>query len=325
MLDGANPGQAVLLPPITNFSVGDHLIYAVYAGDENFLGSTSADLTQTVHKAPTTTTVTSSGSPSDFGSPVTFSARVTFAPPSTNPPVLPTGTVKFSVDGSLIATRTLDQPTGLASFSTSSLLPGTHSIKADYLGDDNFLASSGTVTQTVTCMHNISGSVPGSLILGPGSTCIVNANVGGAVIVAKGGSGLFIGKSTIGGAVSSTGASIVGICSSSIGGGILIRDAIGFVVVGDPGDDGCGANVVLGGAVRLANNHGDVEVIGNNLPSLQVVGTSGVGPFPDDVTSEIESNQVAGAVVCSGNVPPPTNDGSLNTVSGTRSGQCSSI
>ena len=134
-----------------------------------------------MNKAPTLTSVTTSGSPSDFGSSVTFTAHVTFAPPSTNPPVLPTGTVKFSVDGSAIASRTLDQPTGLASFSTSSLLPGTHVIRADYLGDGNFLSSFGTVGQTVTCLHNVSGSVPGALILGTGSTCIVNAHVGGAV------------------------------------------------------------------------------------------------------------------------------------------------
>jgi hypothetical protein len=324
-LDGANPGHAVLLPAITSFSVGDHFIHAVYGGDGNFLGSTSADFDQTVNKAPTTTTVTSSGSPSDFGSSVTFTAHVTFAPPSTNPPVLPTGTVVFSVDGSAVANRTLDQPTGLASFSTPSLLPGMHTIKAAYQGDGNFLPSSGTVVQTVTCMHTITGSVPGALLLGAGSTCIINATVGGTVQAPVPGSGLFIGNSTIHGSVSSTGASIVGVCGSSIGGSLSIVNATGFVVVGDPGDDGCGGNTVLSGSVRLANNHGDVEVIGNILPSLLLSGTSGTGPFPDDVTAEIESNQFSGSVICSANTPAPTSDGHPNTVAGSRTGQCTSI
>jgi len=226
------------------------------------------------------------------------------------------------VDTSPITSKPLNQPTGLASFSTSSLLPGTHTIQADYLGDGNFLGSSGTVMQTVTCVHTITGTVPGAVIVGAGSTCIINATIGGSVIANVGGSGLFISKSAIGGAVSSTGASILGICSNQIGGGISVRNATGFVVAGDAGDDGCGGNTVLSGSAQFANNHGDVEIVGNHLPSLVVTGTSGTGPMPDDTTTEIESNLITGALNCSGNTPPPTNDGHPNTVGGGRTGQC---
>jgi hypothetical protein len=43
--------------------VGTHTVLAVYAGNVNYLPSTSATLNQTVNKATTRTVVTSSGTP----------------------------------------------------------------------------------------------------------------------------------------------------------------------------------------------------------------------------------------------------------------------
>src|SRR5205807_5820717 len=63
----------------------------------------------------------------------------------------PTGTVTFSDGTTSIGQGTLSTTGGstTASFSTSSLLVGTHTINASYGGDSNFLSSAGTLTQAV--------------------------------------------------------------------------------------------------------------------------------------------------------------------------------
>jgi hypothetical protein len=154
-LDGTTTlGQATLSPgpvgKIASFSasslaVGSHTITASYVGDSNFLGSTGT-LTQTVGKAGTTTTVSSSANPSAPGQSVTFTALV-------SGPGTPTGLVIFS-DGTTVIGRGVlsggPDGRGLASFSTSSLGAGSHPITASYGGDSNFQNSAASLTQTVS-------------------------------------------------------------------------------------------------------------------------------------------------------------------------------
>jgi CSLREA domain-containing protein len=98
----------------------------------------SATFTLTNNKAATNTTVTSSSNPSDLTQSVTFTATVTSTGPLT-------GTVQFKIDGSN-AGSALTLSNGVATFTTSTLTVGTHSVTADYSGDANFLSSSGTLT-----------------------------------------------------------------------------------------------------------------------------------------------------------------------------------
>jgi Bacterial Ig-like domain (group 3) len=93
------------------------------------------------------TSVTSSASPSVFGQSVTFTATVAPTQPGLG---TPTGTVTFAdvTSGATLGTATLDA-TGKATFTTTALSLGTHTVRADYSGDSKFPASSGTVTQTV--------------------------------------------------------------------------------------------------------------------------------------------------------------------------------
>jgi hypothetical protein len=79
----------------SSLSVGTHSITAGYAGDLNYLPSTSAALRETINSTATTTAVSSSSNPTTFGQPVTFTATVTPQGPGT-----PTGTVVFSDGGS---------------------------------------------------------------------------------------------------------------------------------------------------------------------------------------------------------------------------------
>ncbi len=122
----------------------DHII-AVYSGSTTNTGSTSAAVAQTVNKAPTTTTLTSSANPSVLGQPVTFTATVT---PTFGP--TPTGTVRFEHLGALVGMGTLNS-SGVASFTTSSPLPvGTDHIIAVYSGSTTNIGSTSTaVAQTV--------------------------------------------------------------------------------------------------------------------------------------------------------------------------------
>src|SRR5258708_6559595 len=90
----------------------------------------------------TTTAVTASLNPSMYGNSVTFTASVT---PSSGP----TGSVTFK-DGSVVLGTQLLNASGQASYQTSSLAVGPHSITAAYGGDTNFSAStSAEVTQTI--------------------------------------------------------------------------------------------------------------------------------------------------------------------------------
>lgn len=83
--------------------------------------------------ASTTTALTSSLNPATVGQTVSFSATVT---PGCGSVGAPTGTVTFSDGSNVLGSGTL--VSGQASFSTSALSAGSHSITATYNGDSNF-------------------------------------------------------------------------------------------------------------------------------------------------------------------------------------------
>ncbi len=119
---------------------GSHIITVVYNGDGNFVTSTSAPLNQTVTQASTTTKVASSLNPSVYGEDVTFTATVKANAPGGG---TPTGTVSFMDGSAVLETGPLSG--GVATFSTSTLSVGVHSITAVYSGDANFTASTSAV------------------------------------------------------------------------------------------------------------------------------------------------------------------------------------
>ena len=109
---------------------------------------TASTTTTTTTTLPGTTTgLTSSVHPwSVFGQPVTFTATVTANSPGAG---TPTGTVTFKDGSSTLGTGTLNG-SGQATFTTSTLAVGSHSITASYGGDASFKGStSPKFTQTV--------------------------------------------------------------------------------------------------------------------------------------------------------------------------------
>jgi hypothetical protein len=105
---------------------------------------------------------------------------------------------------------------------------------------------------------------------------------------------------------------------------VNISGATGFVVVGDPGDDGCAANV-LRSTLTLTDNTAGVEVGHNSrIGSVTLKGNAG-SVWADDASPEVEANTIVGSLSCSGNTPAAINDGQPNTVSGRRSGECAQL
>lgn len=105
-------------------------------------------LTEDVGPVATTTTVDSSAHPAVWGQALTLTATVASAGSNT-----PTGTVTFLDGGTTLGTGTLQVVGGLnqATFTTSALEVGGHTITALYSGDANFLAStSADLNQVVT-------------------------------------------------------------------------------------------------------------------------------------------------------------------------------
>jgi MYXO-CTERM domain-containing protein len=121
---------------------GTHTITAVYAGDANHTGGSSAGLVQVVTAAASTTALVPAPNPSVFGQAVTLTATVSSAASGTA-----TGTVTFTDGASTLGTATL--AAGVATLTTATLAVGSHPIAAAYGGDPSFAASTTTAVSQV--------------------------------------------------------------------------------------------------------------------------------------------------------------------------------
>jgi hypothetical protein len=172
-------------------NLGGHAISVIYSGDANFTAS-AGQISQSVKQATTSTSPTATVAPaltvasplatsqnvnpsatlttgtSVFGQSVTFTAIVSANSPSSG---IPTGTVTFLDGSTVVGTATLDS-TGKATFSSSGLSLGTHTIVMSYGGDTDYVASTGQMTQSVnpaassktTVTSSASTSVYGQLV-----------------------------------------------------------------------------------------------------------------------------------------------------------------
>lgn len=128
-------------PSTDSLSTGNHTIGARYSGDANLVTSTAPTRQLSVGKAPTSTVLTSSGSPTVSGEAVTFTATVGVVAPGVGDPV---GAVQFTIDGDPYGTAiALDGDT--AELTVSNLSPGNHDVVATYNGNGDFAASSSAL------------------------------------------------------------------------------------------------------------------------------------------------------------------------------------
>ncbi len=135
----------------SSLPVGTDPITAVYSGDDDFTTSHSPALSENVRQAATSTALTSSANPSVSGQMITFTALIAAKSPGSG---TPTGTVTFYNGATMLGTGIITG--GIATFSTSSLSVGIHSIKAVYSGDSDFKASTSTILKQV--VENATGS-----------------------------------------------------------------------------------------------------------------------------------------------------------------------
>ena len=142
-----NAGTATY--PSASLATGSHSITATYSGDSNFTGSASTALSQVVQKVDAATTLNAPSS-ANVNQSVTFIATVT---PGTSG--APTGTVNFLDGTTQIGSASLNG-NGVATFSTSTLAVGTHSVTAVYGGDTNFNGSTSTAASVVVTASGFS-------------------------------------------------------------------------------------------------------------------------------------------------------------------------
>jgi hypothetical protein len=144
--------------------LGDNRVYAWYQGDDhNAISRSALDFTAVAPQTPTFTSV--AGPTSTNGSSLTFSAAVL----ATDGKLIPTGSISLSLDGVLASTAELDAA-GNATFSTSPLGEGSHSLSANYGGDANFIASTSN-------LRNFLIKTPGMLTLSASSLTFGNQDV----------------------------------------------------------------------------------------------------------------------------------------------------
>ena len=122
----------------STLAVGSHVMSAMYGGDSSRAGSTSTALTQVVQPAATSTNLSVAGNPV-VGERLTFAATVIGDSP--------VGTVVFKDGATPLGSGNLAG--GKATFATSTLAMGTHSIIASYEGQGNNASSTSSPLQVV--------------------------------------------------------------------------------------------------------------------------------------------------------------------------------
>jgi hypothetical protein len=146
-------GVATFTTGAAPLPIGTRMISAAFAGDGDFIGSSST-LTggQTVGQAGTTTSVTTAVNyPWQYGQAVTFTATVAVAAPGSGVATVAGEKVAFQ-DGTTTLGYGVLNASGVASFTTAAtqLAPGNHTVVAVYNGDRRFTGSSSTVPATLT-------------------------------------------------------------------------------------------------------------------------------------------------------------------------------
>jgi hypothetical protein len=127
---------------LTGLGLGSHALTAVYGGDTNHAGSTSAPIAETVLQSATAH-LTSDHNPAVSGQSLTLSAQLTGAGSEA-----PTGSIHLYDNGGLLATLPLNN-LGAAGLTTNTLTVGVHTITLSYAGDNNFAAATAQLVETI--------------------------------------------------------------------------------------------------------------------------------------------------------------------------------
>jgi subtilisin-like proprotein convertase family protein len=119
--------------------VGTYPITAIGATSTNYTFSYVGALL-TITQSLTIGTIASSANPALPGTNVTFTMAVSAVAPGAG---TPSGTVNFRIDGSIAGSGALSS--GVASFSTSTLTHGSHTVAAEYAGNLDFVGATNSL------------------------------------------------------------------------------------------------------------------------------------------------------------------------------------
>jgi hypothetical protein len=114
-------------------ATGVSQVVASYSGDSNYQASVSSAVSLTAAQGTPTVAVTPSPNPAAYGTPVTLTATVTGSG------LTPTGAIIFNDGVKQLGSGTLNS-SGVATFLSSTLVIGTHTITASYGGDTSYKA-----------------------------------------------------------------------------------------------------------------------------------------------------------------------------------------
>ena len=168
MCNNSTPAPLSLAGGLAGYLVGPGYDEATGLGSLDVANFLAGWTTAGVNTSSTATTIAASANPVVAGATVTFTAAVTTT--GANPP---TGNVAFLDASTTLGTVALN-PSGVATFTTSGLSQGQHSITAVYAGDNNNPGSSSpALSQTILA----SSPVPVLTSLTPSS-----ANAGGGAL-----------------------------------------------------------------------------------------------------------------------------------------------
>ncbi|HSU67730.1 MAG TPA: Ig-like domain repeat protein, partial [Tepidisphaeraceae bacterium] len=176
--------------------------------DTNAAGQLSGVVTT---KASTTTALATSATPSTFGQSITFTATVSDTTSGT-----PSGTITFLDGSTQIGTGTLNG-SGVATFITSALTAGSHSITAQYGGDANFASSvssalAQTINKAATSTAVASSATPSTF----GQSVTFTATVSDSMSASPTGTVSFLDGSTVVGTGTLNGSGVATFTTSSL-------------------------------------------------------------------------------------------------------------
>jgi hypothetical protein len=137
-------GHAVL--STSTLAIGSHSITAAYPGDGTYSASTSPPVPLVINILADSTTLTVSRNPAGLGQTVTLSAAV--AGTGFGASTTPSGGVTFYDGATVLGAGTLDA-TGHATYTTSTLALGTHTLTAVYAGSGIFSGSTSSVVSEI--------------------------------------------------------------------------------------------------------------------------------------------------------------------------------
>ena len=293
-----------------SLTTGSHTVSAAFTGNSGWGNSSANGSAQNVTDG-STTSVSSSPNPSTFGQSVTFTATVSAA---NNGAGTPTGSVVFTIDGNAGSPVTVDG-TGHASYSTSSLGVGSHTVSAAFTGTGGWGNSSGNGgNQQVNDGTSTSvGSSPNPSNLGQSVTFTATVTAADNGAGTPTGSVVFTIDGNAGSPVTVNGSGNASYSTSSLGLGSHTVSAAFTGTGGWQNSSGNGASQVVNGpTTTVVGSSLNPSVTGQNVTFTATVTSNGGGGIPTGSVTFLDGATTLATVAVDGTGHASTSTSSLS-------------